>query len=84
MVALKELRALAKDYGLPGRSKLKKSDLVEAIAKVRAAEFAKRLQRAQKTGRYSAIRGYWYLFPQFTKTNLQVKSKLHVFVEDTK
>ena len=57
MVTLKELRALAKDYGLPGRSKLKKSDLVEAIAKVRAAEFAKRLQRAQKTGRYSAIRG---------------------------
>ena len=57
MATLKELRALAKDYGLPGRSKLKKNDLIKAIAEVHTAEFIKRLQRAQKTGRHSAIRG---------------------------
>ena len=57
MVTLEELRALAKDYGLPGRSKLKKNDLIKAIAEVHTAEFIKRLQRAQKTGRHSAIRG---------------------------
>ena len=57
MATLKELRALAKDYGLPGRSKLKKNDLIKAIAEVRVAEFTKRLLRALKTGRHSAIRG---------------------------
>lgn len=57
MVTLKELRALAKDYGIPGRSKLKKNDLIKAIAEVHTAEFIRRLQRAQKTGRHPAIRG---------------------------
>ena len=57
MATLKELSALAKDYGLPGRSKLKKDDLIKAIAEVHAAEFIKILQRAQKTGRHSALLG---------------------------
>ena len=57
MATLKDMRALAKDYGLPGRSKLKKNDLLKAIAEVRAEEWIKRLQRAQETGRLSAIRG---------------------------
>ena len=39
MVTVKELRAETKYYGLPGRSKLKKNDLIKAIAEVRAAEF---------------------------------------------
>ena len=51
MTTLKALRALAKDYELPGRSKLKKCDLVEAIAEVRAAEWIRRLKRAQKKPR---------------------------------
>ena len=54
MTTLKELRALAKYYGIPGRSNLKKNDLIKAIAD---AEFIKRLQRAQKMGRHSAIPG---------------------------
>ena len=57
MTTLKEMRALAKDYGIPGRPNLKKNDLIKAIAEVHNAKFIKRLQRAQKTGRYSAIRG---------------------------
>ena len=57
MTTLKELRALAKDYGLPERSKLKKNDLLKAIVEVLTAEFIQRLQRAQTTGRHSAIRG---------------------------
>ena len=56
MTTLKELHLLAKDYGLPGRSKLKKDDLIKAIAEVRAAEFMKRIQWAQKTTRLSSIR----------------------------
>ena len=36
---------------------LKKNDLIKAIAEVHNAEFIKRLQRAQKTGRHSAIWG---------------------------
>ncbi|MEW8688840.1 MAG: Rho termination factor N-terminal domain-containing protein [Candidatus Thiodiazotropha sp.] len=44
MVLLKELRALAKDYWLPNRSKLKKKKLIEAIAKVKAQEFLKRVR----------------------------------------
>ena len=55
MVTLPELRALARDYGLPGRSKLKKDDLTRAIAEVPALELIKRLQLVQKTGRRSAI-----------------------------
>ena len=43
MATLRELRALAKDYGLPERSKLKKNDLIKAIAEVHTAEFIKRL-----------------------------------------
>ena len=57
MATLEESCALAKDYGLPGRSKLKKDDLIKAIAEVHTAEFIKRLQRAQKTGRHSALLG---------------------------
>ena len=57
MATLEELRALAKDYGLPGGSKLKKDDLIKAIAEVHTAEFIKRLQRAQKPGRHSALLG---------------------------
>ena len=56
MTTVKELRALATSYGLPGRSKLKKNDLIKAIAEAHTAEFIKRLRRAQETGRLSAIR----------------------------
>lgn len=45
MITIKELRALAKDYGLPGRSNIKKDDLIKAIAEVRAAEFEKRIKQ---------------------------------------
>lgn len=47
MARLKELRALAKDYGILGRSKLKKNDLIKAIAEAHTADFIKRLWRAQ-------------------------------------
>ena len=39
------------------RVQLKKKDLLVAIAEVRAAEFTKRLDRAEKTNQFSAIRG---------------------------
>ena len=57
MFTRKYLYALEKDNGLPGVSKLKKKDLHDVIAKARAAEFLKRLQRAVKTERFPAIRG---------------------------
>ena len=57
MPTLKELHTQARAYGLRKWSKLKKSDLRMAIAKVRAAGSQKRLQRAMKTGRFSAITG---------------------------
>ncbi|KAK3763396.1 hypothetical protein RRG08_051502 [Elysia crispata] len=43
--------------GVGTGSKLKKDDLIKVIAEVHAAEFIKRLQRAQKTGRHSALLG---------------------------
>ena len=42
MPTLKELRVLARDYGLHNRSKLKIYDLQKAIAEVWAAEFQKK------------------------------------------
>ena len=51
MVTVKELRALAISYGLPGRSKLKKNDLIKAIAEVRATEFIKRLSSRHRKRR---------------------------------
>ena len=56
MATLAELRALAKDYGLPVMSKFKKNDLIKAIDEAHTAEFIKRLQWAQETGRFSSIR----------------------------
>ena len=58
MPTVKALHALVRRYGLPGRSKLKrKADLLRAIEEARAAEWVKRLRRAQQTGRYPAVRG---------------------------
>ena len=51
-MTVKALRALAKDYGLPRRLNY----LLQAIAEVYTAGFIKRLQRAVKTKRFSAIR----------------------------
>ena len=51
MTTLNDLRALTKDYGLSGRSKLKKYDLQKAITEVRAAGFIKRFRWLQKAVR---------------------------------
>lgn len=56
MSTVKELREQAKAYGLPWRSMLNKSEPQTAIADLRAAEYIKRLKRAQITGRFSSIR----------------------------
>ena len=56
MRTFKKLRAKAKDYGLPNQSKLKKNELIEAIAKVWEMELTRRCQRVQKTERFSANR----------------------------
>jgi hypothetical protein len=56
MATVKDLRAIAKQYGLPNRSELNKDGLIKAIAEVRAAEFQKRLKRAMKTGRSPSVR----------------------------
>ena len=58
MTTLRDLRVEARAYGIPGRSKLKKNDLIWAIAEVRAAERVKRLHRVQKTGGYADIRDW--------------------------
>ena len=55
MFTVKELRSLARSYGLPVVSKMQKADLLRAIGEARAAEWRKRLRRALQTGRYPAI-----------------------------
>ena len=55
MVTVKYLRAIAKQYELPGTARLSKSDLVRRIALARAPESLKRIERAMKTGRLSAL-----------------------------
>ena len=58
MPTVKELRELAKSYGLRGYSTLRKPGLIRLIAEARApAVLRERLKRALNTGRYPALRG---------------------------
>ena len=57
MPTVKELKAVARAYGMKGVSRLRKMDLFMAIAYLRATEFSKRVQRAIITGRYPALQG---------------------------
>lgn len=56
MPTLAELKVRAKRYGLSGYSRLRKLELTEKIIQARYAEQRIRLQRAQPTGRFQALR----------------------------
>lgn len=58
MVLITELRHRANELGIRGASKLKKRDLINVIAEFRAPEYIKRLRRAEKVGRFPALRNY--------------------------
>ena len=51
MTTVKELRDLAQDYGLPGKSKLKKNDLIKAIAKCLCPRVYKKTHAGNSNGK---------------------------------
>ncbi len=57
MITVKELRVMAKKFGLPCTWKLNKAGLIKVIAEARANPFQKRVERARKTGRFPALQG---------------------------